>query len=138
MVVSCKSYQTGFPADRFLAQLEERAPNPKRPRWMQFRELWDEKWAAAFRRAIEARTGSDRFTYCLAVTRVKGNVAAWETHERIRRNLGGNPLRFLPLSDMWATITSQMTTTPASSEIGRLAQLLRAAGLGASSPVPHT
>jgi hypothetical protein len=36
---------------------------------------------------------------------------------------------FLTLEQMWATMLAELTTTPASSEMGRLAQLLRAAGL---------
>jgi hypothetical protein len=33
-VVSCKAWQTGFAADRILAQLRGTAPNPKRARWL--------------------------------------------------------------------------------------------------------
>jgi hypothetical protein len=36
---------------------------------------------------------------------------------------------------MWATMLAELTTTPASSEIGRLAQLLKAAGLTAPQVV---
>ena len=133
-VVSCKAYQTGFYADRFLAQLRGDAPNPKRPRWMSFRELWSQKWAAAFIREIERLTGSDEFTYYLAVTHVRGDPSAWENDPRIQENLGGNPLRFLPLAEMWERVVTTVTTTPASSEMGRLAQLLKAAGL--TAPVP--
>lgn len=41
---------------------------------------------------------------------------------------------------MWATMLQELTTTPASSEMGRLAQLLKAAGLTAphqvAPPIP--
>ncbi len=36
---------------------------------------------------------------------------------------------------MWSTMLAKLTTTPASSEIGRLAQLLKAAGLTAPNVV---
>jgi hypothetical protein len=36
---------------------------------------------------------------------------------------------------MWSTMLAKLTTTPASSEIGRLAQLLKAAGLTAPEVV---
>jgi hypothetical protein len=36
---------------------------------------------------------------------------------------------------MWAELLEKLTTTPAASEIGRLAQLLKAAGLTAREPV---
>jgi hypothetical protein len=86
-VVSCKSWQTGFAADRLLAQLQGRARNPKRERW-KLRELWVPKWSQAFIAEIERRTGTRRFTYFLAVTRLTGDVAAWEDDPAIRANLG--------------------------------------------------
>lgn len=102
---------------------------------MPLRELWNPKWADGFIRAIEERRGSSKFTYYLAVIRVVGDVNAWETEPRIRENLRENPLKFLPLETMWAEVLSTVTRTPAGSEIGRLAQLLKAAGLTAPSPV---
>lgn len=134
-VVSCKAYQTGFYADRFLAQLRGEAPNPKRPRWMSFRELWSPKWAAAFVREIERLTGNGQFTYYLAVTHVRGDTSAWENDPTIRKNLRGNQLQFLTLETMWARVLATVTTTPAASEMGRLAQILKAAGLTAPVPV---
>ena len=131
VVVSCKAWQTGFAADRMLAQLRGTAPNPKRPRWMNFRELWEPKWATAFLTEIERRTGTGRFTYFLAVTRVVGDTAAWENDPTIQANLRGNPFKFLTLETMWSSVLTTVTLTPASSEMGRLAQLLKAAGLTA-------
>jgi hypothetical protein len=135
VVVSCKAWQTGFAADRMLAQLRGTAPNPRRARWKNFRELWDPKWAEAFVQEVEARTGSARFTYFLAVTHVRGDASAWENDPTIRKNLCGNPFRFLTLETMWSSVLTMLTTTPAASEIGRLAQLLKAAGLTAPFPV---
>jgi hypothetical protein len=123
---------TGFDATRKLAELEGKVPNPKRPTWMHFRELWEPRWSDAFRHEVKSATGSDRFKYSVAVTRLKGNASGWETHPRIQRNLGGNPFSFLTLEEMWTTLVLETTTTPASSDIGRLAQLLKAAGLQAT------
>jgi hypothetical protein len=132
VVVSCKAWQRGFPADRILAQLRGELPSPgRRARWQGFRELWNPKWAAAFLTEIERRTGTSRFTYYLAVTRVYGDTAAWETDRTIQKNLRGNPLEFLTLETMWSRVLETVTKTPAASEIGRLAQLLKAAGLTA-------
>jgi hypothetical protein len=128
-VVSCKSWQTGFAADRILAQLRGHAANPVRARWKNLRELWVPKWSEAFVAAIERRTGTRRFTYYLAVTRVSGDTPVWENDPTIRANLAGNPFKFLTLDQMWSEILKEVTTTPASSEIGRLAQLLKAAKL---------
>jgi hypothetical protein len=132
VVVSCKAWQTGFAADRILAQLRGTAPDTKRPRWLMLRELWSPKWAEGFVHEIEQLTGSSRFTYCLAVTRVWGDTSAWESDPRIRANLQGNPLRFLTLETMWSHVLATVTKTPASSEMGRLAQLLKAARLTAA------
>lgn len=71
VVVSCKAWQRGFPADMILAQLRGAAPNPKRPRWLSFREIWNPKWSAAFFREIERRTGTTRFTYYLGHARLR-------------------------------------------------------------------
>lgn len=129
MVVSCKAWQTGFRATALLAQLRGEAKNPKRPVQLMFRELWIEKWALAFRDKVEELTGTSDFTYCLAVTKLTGNHAAWAEDSTIRARLGGNPFRFLTLAEMWETVLADTATAPAPSEIGRLAQLLRAAGV---------
>lgn len=131
MVVSCKSWQSGFAATRILAQLRGEAKNPKRRAEPQFRELWLSRWAQGFRGKIEEITGERAFTYCLAVTRLRGDAPAWARDATIRECLAGNPLRFLTLEDMWAYVLGAVTTTPAPSEMGRLAQLLKAAGLTA-------
>lgn len=129
MVVSCKSWQTGFDATRILAQLRGEVPNPKRPQELRFRELWIEKWAEGFVERIYTVTGQRQFTYCIGVTFLTGNTQAWLYDPTISRNLQGNPLRFLTLEEMWSAVLKEITTTPASSQIGRLAQLLKAAGL---------
>jgi hypothetical protein len=135
IVVSCKSWQSGFAAPQILAQLRGEAKNPKRPRELQFRELWMPRWAQGFRKKIEDITGSREFTYCLAVTRLQGDASGWVDDANIRECLGGNPLRFLTLKDMWGVVLDTVTTTPAASEMGRLAQLLKAAGLTAATPI---
>ncbi|MBA2581315.1 MAG: hypothetical protein H0V03_10825 [Thermoleophilaceae bacterium] len=97
--------------------------------------MWAPKWNEAFREAILELTGERDFTYRIAVTRLKGNAEAWTRDPTISANLKGCSVGFLPLEEMWATMLSELTTTPASSEIGRLAQLLKAAGLTASEVV---
>jgi hypothetical protein len=62
-----------------------------------------------------------------------GNADAWASDPTIKANLHGLSFSFLTLRDMWATMLDEVTTTPAVSEIGRLAQLLKAAGLTAPS-----
>jgi hypothetical protein len=124
-VVSYKSWQEGFDSTAFLRDLMA-----ERGRAGGFvRELWTPKWSAAFRETIADITGSTEFTYHLAVTRLRGDADVWAEQPRIRENLGGNPFHFLTLETMWRTIVEETKTTMASSEIGRLAQLLKAARL---------
>lgn len=128
-VVSCKSWQPGFDATAQLRRaLADRKPG-KRAGWQSFRELFNEKWAEAFCNKIEAITGTREFSYSLAVTSLRGDTEGWTNNETIRRNLGGNPFSFLTLQEMWGGVIESITTTPAASEIGRLAQLLKAAKL---------
>jgi hypothetical protein len=135
IVVSCKAWQSGFDATAKLAELRGEKKNPKRETWRQFRELWIPKWSEAFREAIYELTGERDFTYRIAVTRLQGDGNAWAEDATIRANLGSCSVGFLPLEEMWRTMLAQLTTTPAPSEIGRLAQLLKAAGLTAGQIV---
>jgi hypothetical protein len=133
MVVTCKSWQTGFNTGRKLAELRGLAKNPKRPTWHHFRELWVPKWSDAFRSRIHELTGTPVFAYRIAVTRLigAGDLGDWERDPTIRENLAGSSFGFLTLEEMWGTMLAGLRTTPAASEIGRLAQLLKAGGLTA-------
>lgn len=135
IVVTCKAWQVGFDATAKLAELRGEKRNPKRATWHHFRELWVPKWSEAFRAKIEELTGQATFSYRIAVTRLKGDRAAWSADPTIAANLDGCLFGFLTLEEMWATMLQELTTTPAASEMGRLAQLLKAAGLTAPQQV---
>lgn len=128
-VVSCKAWQSGFNADRKLKELRGEVRNPKRATWRHFRELWVPKWADALRQEVKERTGTDKFRYSIAVTRLIGDDSGWKSEATIGENLGGNPFSFLTLESMWSEYLEAIGTTPQPSEIGRLAQLLKAAGV---------
>jgi hypothetical protein len=134
-VVSCKSWQTGFDADYWLRLLRDNRKVGRRFAWQFFRELWIPKWATALRKTVANLTGATEFAYSIAVTDLRGDPLAWRADARIAANLPGCSVGFLPLSDIWAELLTELTTRPASSEIGRLAQLLKAAGLTASELV---
>lgn len=139
VVVSCKAWQDGFNAGRKLAELREDRPSPKgRATWRHFRELWVPKWSEAFRKSIADLTGRETFTYKIAVTRLvgDGDPHEWTTDPTITGNLPGCPVEFLVLEDMWKQMLEELTKTPASSEMGRLVQLLKAAGLTAPKAAP--
>ena len=131
IVVSCKAWQGGFDGVGRLAQLRGDRPNPSRAIWRAHRELWVPKWSEAFRAAIHSLTGETTFAYRLAVTRLRSSAADWTTDPTIVANLAGSTFGVLTLEEMWSEVLAEVTTTPAPSEIGRLAQLLKAAGLTA-------
>ncbi len=126
LVVSCKSWQAGFNVAAKLTELEKNKTRGGRQAWQFFRELMAPKWSEAFRDAIFSETGSRQFTYVTAVTRLYGNRHEWEQSARFRRALRGNPIRLIPLEDMVAYILERLTRTPASSDLGRTLQLLKA------------
>lgn len=128
LVVSCKSGQSGFNASKKLADLRTDRPR-SRPTWHHFRELWIPKWSEALHDVVEERTGAKIFDYRIAVTHLRGEPSAWADEPRIVENLQGSSFGFLTLECMWAEILAKPEKMPASSEIGRLAQLLKAAKL---------
>src|ERR1019366_10372687 len=75
---------------------------------------------------IYALTGERNFSYRIAVTRLRGDPEAWGHDPTIAGNMDGCSVGFLPLETMWAKMLTELTTTPAAREIGRLAQLLKA------------
>ena len=79
--------------------------------------------------AIKAATGTDRFTNVLAVARVIGDKAVWENHKPFREAIVGNPLKIITFRDMVTEIDEELGTTLAATEVGRLLQMFRAAGL---------
>ena len=123
-VVSCKSWQRGFSPDNIIRNIE------KDSIWKRFRELTTPKWSEAFVRAIRDTTGTDKFTYVTAVTLLKGDKSVWETHQPFRDALSGNPIEILTFQEMVREIQDELTTTLAATEIGRLLQLFKAAGMG--------
>jgi hypothetical protein len=136
-VVSCKSWQSGFNPDSKLRELRGEKANPKRATWRHLRELWVPKWSQAFHRAVHDATGETSFTYSLAVTKLTGPLtpdeaaASWAADPTIAANLQGCGFTFLTMRQMWSDLQESLTTTPAPSEIGRLAQLLKAADIHA-------
>jgi hypothetical protein len=135
MVVSCKSWQSGFDAAAKLAEMRGEKKQPKRATWRHFRELWVPKWSLAFHHAVHEATGEAVFTYVVAVTRLTGSKlgedarTAWASDPTISENLQGCAFSFLTMRQMWTELQGKLTTTPAPSEIGRLAQLLKAADI---------
>ena len=129
-VVSCKSWQSGF---RVKSKLDEILQNKRvsgKEAWQHFRELVKPKWSEAFIKSVEDATGSRKFTYVLAVTAIVGNRKLWENHSAFINSMEGNPIRMIELSEMLDHVQKMSSTTVASSQIGRVLQLMRAAQKG--------
>ncbi len=115
-----------------------------RDAWRSFRELCKPEWSMAFRRQLEELSGQKTFTYVVCVTRLTGDASTpesakecWGQSEMIRNSLGPDShLEFLDLETIWRAIArpAGASQRPAGSEIGRLAQLLSAAGIPAAKP----
>jgi hypothetical protein len=77
---------------------------------------------------VERLTGFRTFTYITAVTRLVGSPKVWEEYEPFKYNISGNPIRILTLQEMLADLYGKTKTTVASSEVGRLLQVIKASG----------
>ncbi len=129
LVVSCKSWQSGFNPASEIDAIENDKVRRGRKAWQAFRELTVPKWSEAFIKAVYDATGTDRFTYVLAVAKVAGDKAVWENHEPFRNALGSNPVSILTFREMIFDIQGQLTTTLAATEVGRMLQMFQAAGI---------
>ncbi len=127
VAVSCKSWQGGFNPKSKIAEIETNKIVSGREAWKGFREITRTKWAEAFIDKIEEISGSRDFTYTTAVTVVKGDKSVWESHADFSEILHGNPVRILTFSDILNDLWPTINTTPASSEVGRVLQLIKAA-----------
>jgi len=92
------------------------------------RELAKRKWADGLITEIEALTGSSQFTYVTAVTRLCGDASLWEKNGHFKQNLRGNPIKILTLQEMLGDLYSKTKTAVASSEVGRMLQVVKASG----------
>lgn len=126
--VSCKSWQSGFNPAAELSAIRDNKVIRGRLAWKGFRELVSPKWSEGFRETVLRETGSADFTYVMAVARLKGDASIWEQDGKFAEAMSGNPIRILTFRQMIDAISPGLTTTVASTEVGRLLQLFRAAG----------
>lgn len=129
VVVSCKSWQDGFNPRAEVDAVVNKKIVSGRERWKSFRELVVPKWSDCFMATVQARTGTRRFTYITAVTRLDGDRTVWERNPSFRSAIEGNEIRVLSLEDMLNAVTPMLSTTVANTSIGRFLQLVKAAGL---------
>lgn len=80
-------------------------------------------------KSIENTTGSKEFTCVFAVAKVNGTANDWESYQPFIDSINGNPIHILTFKDMVIDIQKNLTTTLAATEVGRLPQMFKAAGL---------
>lgn len=127
--VSCKSWQSGFDPAVKIAEISQNKIVSGREAWKGFRELVSPKWSEAFIAAIQKTTGESSFTYVTAVTKLVGAAQVWETHTPFCEAMVGNPIKLITLREMLEEVYSELKTTLAGTELGRMLQLFRAAGV---------
>jgi len=127
--VSCKSWQYGFNIESELRYIREKKTIRGRPAWKAFRELTKPKWSEAFIDAVKDATGTDQFTYVLAVARVKGDKSAWEKAPEFLDALNGNPIIIKTFKEIISEIMPDIGTTLAATEVGRMLQMFKASGI---------
>ncbi len=128
IVVSCKSWQEGFDPNACLDHIINNKKYAGRDAWRGFRELCSPKWSRAFMASVEAATGTRSFTYWTAVTSIRKKRAkeVWEDNPDFREAIEGNPIRLMSFADMLDDVWSQLSNTPAATELGRMIQLMKA------------
>jgi len=127
--VSCKSWQSGFRVNSKLTEIKEGKTVSGKDAWKHFRELIMPKWSEAFIDKIERETGQRQFTYVTAVTKRIGEREPWETYPLFCKRMENNPIRIIELREMLDVVQGRVDTTLAGTELGRILQLLRAAGI---------
>ncbi len=135
VAISCKSWQGGFDPSFWIKQIKRKGKISGRAAWKSFREIANDKWASAFRKKIAELTGTKRFTLRIVATKVTGGNDACSEFEKcgeFRKRLGRNPIEIRLLSTILHELNKRgaamKTNTPASSDIGRLLQVIRASG----------
>jgi len=129
LAVSCKSWQSGFNISTELSAIRENKIIRGREAWRGYRELIVPKWTEAFINAIVETTGSNLFTYVLAVAKVNGNCDDWVQYEPFKKSMRGNPIKILSFAEIISEISKGINTTLASTEVGRLLQVIKASGI---------
>ena len=127
-VVSCKSWQVGFNPEYWINSIEQGKEVYGREAWRFFRELKVPKWGRALQAKVKEIAFTERFTHITAVTKLNGEKSTWEKYQSFSENINGNPTTILTLSDMLDEIWDKTGSTQASSEVGRLLQVIKASG----------
>jgi len=89
------------------------------------------KWPEAFVDAVENLAGTRHSSTSPPSRASRGDPRLWEKYPRFRTALNGNPVRIWSVAMMLEDLCPSLNTTVASSQLGRLLQLLKACGWSA-------
>lgn len=128
VVVTCKSWQTGLRVGSTINAIAMNMNLAGRPAWKGFRELVKPKQGTTFCRKVYELTGSHNFTYYTAVTKCVGNRDEWQLNAKFKKNLQENQIKIITVAEMMDEMMSKIDTTVASSQVGRLLQIVKASG----------
>jgi len=146
-VVTCKSWQNGFDIRKWKTHLElepeynERSSAFKpREKWKYFRELTSDKWTESFINMVKDETSQKDLTYYIAVTKYIGSEEDKESFEQSQilksrfKKFGSDfQIKIISiekiLSDLFDRLKKKDTPVLEATEVGRLLQLIDAAGL---------
>ena len=126
VAVTCKSWQTGINPSALINAIETDAKLGGRIAWKSFRELKEPKWSAAYCQKIEEMTGSKKFTYWTAVTKVIGDPSVWENHKAFQAKLNDNKIAVKTVRQLLDEMHPLIGTTVEPSQVGRLLQVIKA------------
>ncbi len=126
IAVNCRSWQGGFRPEWEIENIKKNKIISGRESRLRWREFAIEKWALALKRKIKEITDISTFTYAIAAIAVVGDIQTWISNDRFKKMLTPY-LKVITLKDIFDEINSEMSTTPAPSDVGRLIQVLKSA-----------
>ena len=126
VAVTCKSWQDGLNPKALIKAIQTDGVVGGKVAWKSFRELTKDKWSKAYCEKIEEMTGSKKFTYWTAVTKINGDPTVWETHKEFRAKLKGNKIVVKTVRQLLDEMHSLIGTTVEPSQVGRLLQVIKA------------
>ena len=134
LVVTCKSWQSGFNIDKWEQSISSRNRNGNMD-CMKMRELADPQWAAALGATVQSLTGQKGFIHVTAVTKaIGGNNGDWTPgfKQKVRNDFISYGYRveaeILSVSDILSALYSRITSRLEPSLVGRLIQVIKASG----------
>jgi hypothetical protein len=135
LVVNCKSWQSGFDVGAWENAISGQLTTPRNRSCEKFRELAYPTWSQALGDAVDAVGASKSFVHVTAVTRAF-NCQNSDWSASFKAKVGNDfaaqgysvQAEILTVDQMLNDLYAAMGTTLASSQVGRLIQVIKASG----------